>query len=115
MPHSPANLVAIDHVAVLVVVDNTTVRSDLAAEHGLALWVEAGGHRLLLDTGQGGAIRANAPRLGVPLETAEAVERYGVQVLAPAHCTGEAAVRYLAEHFPDACVGCGAGTWFALA
>lgn len=288
MPASPVNLAAIDHVAVLVVVDNTTVRSDLAGEHGLALWVEAGGHRLLLDTGQGGAIRANAPRLGVPLETAEAVVlshghydhagglpyvleraaaarvfahpaatgprfsrrdapppkaigmpdaasaalrglggrivrteaptevvpgvwvtgeiprrtafedvggdfhtdpacrrpdaipddqavflrtgrglvvlcgcahagvvntldyvadltgrddvvavigglhlgratperldrtaeaigRYGVQVLAPAHCTGEAAVRFLADRFPDVYVGCGAGTWFALA
>ncbi|MFO8015321.1 MAG: MBL fold metallo-hydrolase [Phycisphaerae bacterium] len=55
--------------------------------------------------------RASRDRLE---RTAEAVERYGVQVLGPAHCTGPEAVRFFACRFPDACVGCGAGTWFAL-
>jgi len=73
MPPSFVNLPTIAHVAVLVVVDNTTDRSDLLGEHGLALWLEADGHRLLLDTGQGEALAHNAPRLGLPLEQTDAV------------------------------------------
>jgi len=287
MARAAVNLPTIAHVAVLVVVDNTTDRPDLLGEHGLALWIEADGHRVLLDTGQGEALEHNAPRLGLALaqidavvlshghydhtgglpfvldraakarvfahpaavggrfsrrdapphkaiglpeeagisleergpkvtwtegptkvvpgvwvtgaiprrtafedvggdfytdeacaqpdavpddqavflrterglvvlcgcahaglvntldfvtdlagedsvyavigglhlgrasperleRTAEAVERYGVQVLAPAHCTGETAARFFAKRFVDTCVGCGAGTWFAL-
>ena len=73
MPPSPVNLPTVAHVAVLVVVDNATSRSDLLGEHGLALWVEADDRRLLLDTGQGEAIRHNVSRLDLPLETADAV------------------------------------------
>lgn len=39
----------------------------LAAEHGLSFWIEAGGKRILFDTGQGGALAANARALGVDL------------------------------------------------
>ena len=41
MPPPPVNLPVVEHVAVLVVVDNTTDRRDLLGEHGLSLWVEA--------------------------------------------------------------------------
>jgi len=58
---------------VTVVVDNTARNPDLLAEHGLCFWIEDGGHRLLFDTGQGAAVRANAGTLGVPLEQAEAI------------------------------------------
>jgi 7,8-dihydropterin-6-yl-methyl-4-(beta-D-ribofuranosyl)aminobenzene 5'-phosphate synthase len=39
----------------------------LASEHGLALWIETGGRRILLDTGQGEALEQNVPALGVDL------------------------------------------------
>lgn len=45
----------------------------LSAEHGLALWIEAAGIRILFDTGQGGALLANARKLGVDLSGTDAV------------------------------------------
>lgn len=45
----------------------------LAPEHGLALWVEAAGKRVLFDTGQGGAFLENAGKLGIDLATADVV------------------------------------------
>jgi len=73
MSSPPINLPTVGHLAVLVVVDNTTGRSDLLGEHGLSLWVEVDQGRLLLDTGQGEAIAHNADRLGFPLQEADAV------------------------------------------
>jgi len=58
---------------ITVVADNTVWRNDLVAEHGLACWIEADGHRLLLDTGQGHVLRPNARHLGIDLATAEAI------------------------------------------
>jgi len=58
---------------VTVVVDNTAHNPDLLTEHGLCFWIEAGEKRLLFDTGQGAAVRANAGTLGLPLEQAEAI------------------------------------------
>jgi 7,8-dihydropterin-6-yl-methyl-4-(beta-D-ribofuranosyl)aminobenzene 5'-phosphate synthase len=37
------------------------------AEHGLSLWIETEGRRILFDTGQGGALAPNARGLGVDL------------------------------------------------
>lgn len=45
----------------------------LRAEHGLSLWIEARGRRVLFDTGQGSALAHNARRLRVPLEKTDAV------------------------------------------
>lgn len=42
-------------------------------EHGLALWLEAPTFRLLFDTGAGDALFTNAERLGLALDTVEAV------------------------------------------
>jgi len=44
-----------------------------ATEHGLALWVETSETRLLFDTGAGTALFVNAERLGVALDTADAI------------------------------------------
>lgn len=48
---------------IVVVVDNTVVRHDLLAEHGLAYWVTTGTHTVLFDAGQGRALPANAATL----------------------------------------------------
>jgi len=45
----------------------------LLGEHGLAMWVEIGAHRVLFDTGQGLVPLHNAKQLGIRLEKAEAV------------------------------------------
>jgi 7,8-dihydropterin-6-yl-methyl-4-(beta-D-ribofuranosyl)aminobenzene 5'-phosphate synthase len=45
----------------------------LAGEHGLALWIEAHGRRVIFDTGQSAACVENAQTLHVPLTTADAL------------------------------------------
>lgn len=56
--------------AITVLAENRTTARGIVAEHGLALWVEAGPHRILFDTGQGFAIEQNAKAMGVDLATA---------------------------------------------
>jgi 7,8-dihydropterin-6-yl-methyl-4-(beta-D-ribofuranosyl)aminobenzene 5'-phosphate synthase len=45
----------------------------LRAEHGLSLWIEVAGRRILFDTGQGAVLGDNATKLGIDLGTAENV------------------------------------------
>ena len=56
-----------------VLVENTTRRQGLMAEHGLALWIEAGSKRILFDSGQSGVLRHNAGQLGINLGAADAI------------------------------------------
>jgi 7,8-dihydropterin-6-yl-methyl-4-(beta-D-ribofuranosyl)aminobenzene 5'-phosphate synthase len=58
---------------ITVLVENTAAGQGLLAEHGLAIWIEHGGHRILFDTGQGYALKKNARHLGIPLDSAEAI------------------------------------------
>lgn len=51
---------------ITVLVDDEAGKG-LTPEHGLSLWVEAEGKRILFDTGQGNALVENARQLGVPL------------------------------------------------
>lgn len=48
-------------------VENTTCRDDLQAEHGLSLYIETGNHRILFDAGQTGAFIGNAEKIGIDL------------------------------------------------
>ena len=50
-----------------VLMENTTVREDLTAEHGLSLYIEANGKRILFDTGASATFADNAEKLGIDL------------------------------------------------
>ena len=52
-------------------IENTTCRGDLAAEHGLSLYIETGAHNILFDMGQSGAFADNAAKMGVDLSAVD--------------------------------------------
>lgn len=52
---------------IITLVENTACRGDLTAEHGLSLYIEAAGRRILFDMGQGSAFAENAEKLGIDL------------------------------------------------
>ncbi len=56
-----------------ILIDNTT-QSELIPEWGLSVWIEYGGHKLLLDTGTTGAFIKNAEMMGLEIRDIE----YGV-------------------------------------
>ncbi|MBO9998847.1 MAG: MBL fold metallo-hydrolase [Cyanobacteria bacterium SID2] len=60
-------------LAITVLVENTAWGRDLLGEHGLAWWIEADGHRILFDTGQGYVLKHNAKQLDISLNAAEAI------------------------------------------
>ena len=52
---------------IVTLVENTACRDGLASEHGLSLYIEARGKKILFDAGQTGAFADNAEKLGVDL------------------------------------------------
>lgn len=60
-------------VRITLLVENTASGEGILGEHGLAIWIEVGGHRVLFDTGQGMALRHNAGVLGLDLASADAI------------------------------------------
>ncbi len=57
-------------VRIVILVDNTA-GPGLVTEHGLSMWIEFNGRRILFDTGQGQALVPNAATLGVDLSLAD--------------------------------------------
>ena len=55
----------------ITLMENTTTREDLCCEHGLSLYIEAAGLRILFDAGQTGAFADNAEKLGVGLSAVD--------------------------------------------
>lgn len=49
-------------------IENTSLYSELACEHGLSLYLETEKHRILFDTGQGKKFLDNARQMKVPVE-----------------------------------------------
>ncbi len=58
-------------IRVAVLIENTSDGS-LAAEHGLSLFIEYKGKRILLDAGSSGAFYGNAAALGISLSGLDA-------------------------------------------
>ena len=52
---------------IVVLMENTASRDGLAFEHGLSLYLEANGKKILFDAGQSGAFADNALALGIDL------------------------------------------------
>ncbi|HNX35228.1 MAG TPA: MBL fold metallo-hydrolase [Kiritimatiellia bacterium] len=59
-------------IAVTLLSDNRAAYG-LEAEHGLSLWIETAGHKILFDTGRGEAMLRNAEALGIDLGLADCV------------------------------------------
>lgn len=51
--------------------ENTGAREDMAVEHGLSLYIEACGKKILFDAGQSGAFWNNGEKLGIDLAEVE--------------------------------------------
>jgi len=60
---------------IIALIENTRLESapQLAAEHGLSLYVETGKKRILFDTGASGSFADNATRMGVDLASVDAL------------------------------------------
>mgnify|MGYP006295837473 CR=1 FL=1 len=63
----------IKDVRITTLVENTAGGRGLLGEHGLSFLIEADGHRVLFDTGQGRVLTHNAERLGISINGLEAV------------------------------------------
>lgn len=61
------------HTRVTILVENTAGGPDVLAEHGLSYWIEHNGKHILLDSGQGGVLAANACKLNIPLYDLDAL------------------------------------------
>ena len=56
---------------IVTLVENTSKRQELQAEHGLSLYIETEQHKILFDAGQSGAFADNAEKLGIDLSKAD--------------------------------------------
>lgn len=71
--------------------DRHTKRKDLIAEHGLSLYLQYNGRRILFDCGSGPNVLWNAQKLGVELEHLDAV------ILSHSHYDHAAGFRFLVQ------------------
>lgn len=58
-------------IRITVLAENGVGGAGLMAEHGLSLWIEVRGRRVLFDTGQGLVLEHNARQLGIDLAEAD--------------------------------------------
>lgn len=63
----------INNLTITQLVENTVGGPGLLAEHGVAFFIEADGHCLLFDTGQGLALKHNAEQLDIRMESVDAI------------------------------------------
>ena len=87
---------------ITILVDNQA-DDGLIAEHGLSLWIETEGKRILFDTGQGSALEANARVLGVDLDKTD------ILVLSHGHYDHTGGIAQVLQHAQKANVYCHSG------
>ena len=58
---------------ILNLIENTEGTTGCLCEHGLSFYIEAGGHKILADTGASGAFLTNAEKLGIDLSQVDTV------------------------------------------
>lgn len=63
----------IRELEITILMDNTTFKHGITAEHGLSLFLRTDKGNILFDTGASAAFLANAKRLGVPIDDIDAV------------------------------------------
>lgn len=56
-----------DFMIIKVLMENTACSEEFICEHGLSLYIETNGKKILFDTGQSGEFATNAEKLGVDL------------------------------------------------
>ena len=56
-----------ENMKIVTLIENTSCREDLQAEHGLSLYIEACGKKILFDAGESGAAIDNAQKLSIDL------------------------------------------------
>jgi 7,8-dihydropterin-6-yl-methyl-4-(beta-D-ribofuranosyl)aminobenzene 5'-phosphate synthase len=54
-----------------VLAENTSATNDLCSEHGLSLYIETKGHKLLFDTGASAFFAENAIKMNVDLSAVD--------------------------------------------
>ena len=52
---------------IISLVENTSIKDEIEAEHGLSLYIESKDHKILFDMGQTDMFLRNAGKLGVDL------------------------------------------------
>ena len=62
-----------DSICITILVDNIASKPGILAEHGLSLWIECHGKRILFDTGQSDILTQNAKILGIDLAKTDAI------------------------------------------
>jgi 7,8-dihydropterin-6-yl-methyl-4-(beta-D-ribofuranosyl)aminobenzene 5'-phosphate synthase len=91
-----------EKVKITILVDNLA-GDGLIAEHGLALWIETEGKRILFDTGQGGALETNARVLGVDLG------KIDILILSHGHYDHTGGIADVLQRAPKAEIFCHSG------
>jgi 7,8-dihydropterin-6-yl-methyl-4-(beta-D-ribofuranosyl)aminobenzene 5'-phosphate synthase len=88
-----------NNIIIKILVDNKA-NADLMKEHGFSAWIEAFGHRILFDTGQGTSLIPNAPMLGCNLHYSETL------ILSHGHYDHTGSVSDVLQHNPTTKVYC---------
>lgn len=60
-------------IQITTLIENTVNTRSLVAEHGLSFYIETGSKNILMDAGQTQALSENAQKLGISLETLDAI------------------------------------------